>query len=148
MTNSFLNSLNTAAANTSVSHTENGAVGYIRTRHALTDFFFKVGSMRSWSDEQIVSAFMEAYAEDKNRALELLFLVRDCRGGQGEKRVFTVVFSWLAKTNPDFACALLKLVPEYGSWKSFFDLMSFFLSASVAFVNDWLIFSPLQNYVE
>ena len=130
MTNSFLNSLNNAAATTSTAITENGATGFARTRHALTDFFFKVGSMRAWSNEQIINEFMQAYAEDKQHAVELMFLVRDCRGGQGEKRVFTVIFNWLAKTNPDLACALLKLVPEYGSWKTFFDLMGLFLSTS------------------
>lgn len=92
-TNKFLTSLEKADSEESVSVTENGALGYARSGHSLTDFFFKVGSMRKWDAEKIKTAFSEVYAEDKQRALELMFFVRDCRGGQGEKRVFNVILA-------------------------------------------------------
>jgi len=129
-TNKFLTSLKKVDAENSVSVTENGALGYARSGHALTDFFFKVGSMRNLGIDEIQRDFAEVYAEDKQRALELMFFVRDCRGGQGEKRVFEAVFGWLADNDPASAISLLPLIPEYGSWKTFFDLTSYFLSAS------------------
>lgn len=129
-TNKFLSSLKKADARESVSITENGAVGYARSGHALTDFFFKVGSMRKAGPIEIANAFAEVYAEDKQRALELMFFIRDCRGGQGEKHVFNAIFGWVIKNDPSAAISLLSLVPEYGSWKSFFELTPYFLSAS------------------
>lgn len=129
-TNKFLSSLKKADAKESVSITENGAVGYARSGHALTDFFFKVGSMRKAGPIEIANTFAEVYAEDKQRALELMFFIRDCRGGQGEKHVFNAIFGWVVKNDPSAAISLLSLVPEYGSWKSFFELTPYFLSAS------------------
>lgn len=129
-TNKFLSSLKKADARESISITENGAVGYARSGHALTDFFFKVGSMRKAGPIEIANAFAEVYAEDKQRALELMFFIRDCRGGQGEKHVFNAIFGWVVKNDPSAAISLLSLVPEYGSWKSFFELTPYFLSAS------------------
>ena len=130
MTNKFLTSLKQSDANNSISVTENGAIGYARSGHALTDFFFKVGSMRNADPSQIEIDFAEVYAEDPKRALELMFFIRDCRGGQGEKFVFNTIFGWLCKSHPDNAVSLLSLIPEYGSWKTFFDLTPYFLSAS------------------
>lgn len=129
-TNPFISSLKKVDAEESVSVTENGALGYARSGHALTDFFFKVGSMRKIGPLEIQRDFAEVYAEDKQRALELMFFVRDCRGGQGEKHVFNACFGWLIKNHPEAAISLLSLIPEYGSWKSFFDLTPYFLSAS------------------
>lgn len=130
MTNKFLSSLKKADAQKSISITENGAVGYARSGHALTDFFFKVGSMRKMSANEITDAFAEVYAEDKQRALELMFFIRDCRGGQGEKHVFNAIFGWVVKNDPSATISLLSLIPEYGSWKTFFELTPCFLSAS------------------
>lgn len=129
-TNKFLSTLKSTDAQESVSVTENGALGYARSGHALTDFFFKVGSMRTWDVNKIQIAFAETYAEDSARALELMFFVRDCRGGQGEKRTFNAIFGWLLENHEAEAISLLPLIPEYGSWKTFFELTPFFLSAS------------------
>lgn len=128
--NKFLNGLAKAASDESISITENGAAGYARTNHALTDFFYKIGSMRSWDSKKIINEFMPVYAEDKRRAFELLFFIRDCRGGQGERRVFNILFGWIIKTDPSAAIALLPLIPEFGSWKAFFEMTPYFLSAS------------------
>lgn len=129
-TNKFLSSLKKADSDNSISVTENGALGYARSGHKLTDFFFKVGSMRNLGPIEIANDFAEVYAEDKQRALELMFFVRDCRGGQGEKHVFNAIYGWLVKNDPSAAISLLSLIPEYGSWKTFFDLTPYFLSAS------------------
>lgn len=125
-TNPFAEALKAEDSNESVSVTENGAVGYARTSSRLVDFFFKVGSMRSMSEEDIKTQFAEAYAEDAERAIELMYFVRDCRGGAGEKRVFKVCFDWLIQNAPADARDLLVLIPEYGSWKSFFELTDSF----------------------
>lgn len=142
----FIKALNAEAAETSVSVTENGALGYARTEHRLTDFFFKIGSMRKWTDQQIISEFLPVYAEDKERAIELLFFLRDCRGGLGERRVFEVLYSWLVREDSATAAKLIDLIPEYGSWKTFFKLTPVFAKAGgnilanviSKFIKQWL----------
>lgn len=126
MTNKFAQALKVEDSDMSRSTTENGALGFARTSSRLVDFFFKVGSMRAMSPADISSQFAEAYAENPARALELLFMVRDCRGGMGEKRTFNICFDWLVNNFPGDAYNLVKLVPEYGSWKTFFELTNSF----------------------
>lgn len=122
MTNKFAQALKVEDSNESRSITENGALGLAKTKSRLVDFFFKVGSMRNMSPADIATQFAEAYAENSARALELLFMVRDCRGGMGEKRTFNVCFDWLVRNFPGDANDLVRLIPEYGSWKTFFEL--------------------------
>ena len=126
MTNKFAQALKNEDSRQSVSVTENGALGFARTKSSLVDFFFKVGSMRNMPETQIESAFAEAYAEDPLHALELMHFIRDCRGGMGEKRVFKICFDWLVQNFPGDACNLVNLIPEYGSWKTFFELTDTF----------------------
>lgn len=130
-TNPFAEALKAEDSKESVSVTENGALGYARTDSRLVDFFFKVGSMRSMSEDDIKAQFGEAYAEDAHRAIELMYFVRDCRGGVGEKRVFKVCFDWMVCNAPADAVYLLPLIPEYGSWKSFFELTDSFRKAAM-----------------
>lgn len=124
--NRFINGIKNADAETSVSVTENGALGFSKTNSRLVDFFFHIGSMRSWDKSKIASDFAEAYAENPQRAIETMFLARDCRGGMGEKNVFNVCFDWLVRNYPGDAKDVLHLIPEYGSWKTFFDLTDSF----------------------
>lgn len=145
MTNKFAKALKKEDSLESFSTTENGAVGYSRTNSRLVDFFFKVGSMRAMDPNKISSLFAEAYAEDPLNAMKLMFFARDVRGGMGEKKVFNVCFDWLIRNYPGDAIDLLGLIPEYGSWKTFFDLTDSFQknpkvrAAANGFVKDtWL----------
>ena len=126
MSNPFAAALQAQNSDSLVGNTENGAVGFVGTKSKLLDFFFHAGSMRNWANVQIATDFAEAYAEDPLNALVCLFFVRDCRGGMGEKRVFSVCFDWLVRNNPEKAIALTSLIPEYGSWKTFFGLTDSF----------------------
>ena len=67
-TNRFLAGLKSEDARESRAVTENGAVGYGKTKKRLVDFFFNIGSMRNWEEDRIATAFAEAYAEDAQRA--------------------------------------------------------------------------------
>ena len=129
--NKFADALKEIDSEESVSITENGAYGYKNTSSRLVDFFFQMGSARILPASNIIGSFGEAYAEDPARAAELLFLLRDCRGGLGEKRAFETCFDWLVRRQPDVAVKLLPLIPEYGSWKTFFSLTDTFSKSKV-----------------
>ena len=50
--------------------TENGAVAYATSGHALLDMNFKVSSYRNMSETQILNDFVKAYAETPELAIK------------------------------------------------------------------------------
>ena len=98
-------------------YTENGAKVHSTTGSELVDFFAQGGAMRGQTEENILNLFFKAYRENKIKAIQMLFYFRDVRGGQGERRLFRVVMSRLAETDPEYVRKILALVPEYGRWE-------------------------------
>jgi len=96
--------------------TENGAVGYRTSGKKLLDMNFAVSSLRTASDYEIKRRFAEVCGEDLNTAIVWLFFARDCREGQGERRLFRVCMAYLAEEWPDKVRAVLPLIAEYGRW--------------------------------
>ena len=97
-------------------YTENGAIKRNSTLNGLMDLFALGGSYRNRSDEDCITLFKAAFAEDEVHALKCLFYLRDIRGGQGERRFFRVVTHWMASYQTDAMRRNLKFVPEYGRW--------------------------------
>lgn len=106
-----------------LTHTENGAVTYISTQSACLDLFATVGALRGADDAEIEARFVRAYTEDPDLAMKLLFFARDIRGGIGERRVFRVILSWLAKNEPQSVEKNLKYVAEFGRFDDLLCLM-------------------------
>lgn len=93
--------------------TENGALGYASSGHALLDLNFMVSSLRNCTEEEIYGYFLNAFAEDANLAMKWLFYVRDVRGGLGERRTFRAIYSRLPKQIGE---RFLHFIPEYGRY--------------------------------
>lgn len=111
--NTFMNGL---IDETNVAMTENGAVTHRTTKSAVLDMFALCGAYRNRSESDCILAFKNAYEENATLALKCLFYLRDCRGGQGERRFFRVCFRWLAETYPEAAIRNLDNVSEFGRW--------------------------------
>lgn len=106
--------------------TENGAIMHTSTGSSFLDAFWKISSCRNMSEDEIIQIFASCFKEDFILACKLLFYIRDCRQGCGEKRTFQILFNWLMNktnlpygfsTNYEARKAFIKLLPEYGSWK-------------------------------
>lgn len=110
---SYLDNLKNA---TNFTHTENGAVTHKTTHSDLLDMFALGGAYRNRDDLDCVNLFKNAFEENPVYALKCLFYLRDCRGGQGERRFFRVCFRWLSFAHSNVAKAVLPLIPEYGRW--------------------------------
>lgn len=123
--NSFINALENE---TNYNRTENGALAHKTTRSKVYDMFALGGAYRNRSDEDCIFLFKEAYDENPTLAVKCLFYLRDCRGGQGERRFFRVCFKWFCNAYPTHAISLLPLVSEYGRWD---DLIYCTLNTSV-----------------
>ena len=89
----------------------------------LLDMFGRAGSMRQASviDKEIM--FSEAFKENPDLAVKLLFYVRDIRGGYGEKDTFKQMFRHLAEINKDSVVKNLWAVLEFGCAKDLYSLI-------------------------
>lgn len=103
-------------------HTENGALTYDSTQSKLLDLFALGGAYRSRSDEDCVQLFKEAFEEDWFNAIRCLFYLRDCRGGQGERRFFRTCYKWLACNHTGIAMKYLRHIAFYGRYDDYFEL--------------------------
>lgn len=115
-TNKFLKSL---YDETSMGRTENDAVTFIRSGSPLLDFFAQAGSMRK-NINKALDLFKKAFAEDREKAVKILFYLRDIRGGQGERDLFRTCLEWLGTTYRDVFEKIARHIPEYGRWDDMF----------------------------
>lgn len=117
MSNDFMSAMKKSLNDEyNVAFTENGASGYRTTGKSLLDLNFAVASLRKATPGDIATRFTRAFFEDRIAAMKWLFFARDIRGGLGERRLFRVVFQYMAKSDPNYIKPLIKLVPEYGRW--------------------------------
>ena len=117
--NTFMNSLQNTY---NYKRTENQALAHKSTGSAVYDMFALGSAYRSRSDVDCILLFKNAFEEDETLALKCLFYIRDCRGGQGERRFFRVCMRWLAENYPERAAALAEYVPEYGRYDDWFKI--------------------------
>ena len=133
--NSFINAMN------NIEYTANGAISNASSGSAIVDFFFHGAAMRNEPNEQrIINLFNNAFEENPDYAIRILFYIRDVRGGQGERRVFRIILKNFVNSNPDWVVDHLHLIPEYGRWDDMFELIynSKISEEVVAFINKQL----------
>lgn len=111
--NTFMNGLQNAS---NYAVTENGALARKTTRSAVYDMFALGGAYRKRTDEDCILLFKNALEENETLALKCLFYLRDCRGGQGERRFFRVCYKWLAEKQPAVARRNFEQISEYGRY--------------------------------
>ncbi len=96
--------------------TENGAVTLKTSNSDCVDLFATIGALRSETEDEIITRFMRAFAENQDIATKLLFYARDVRGGLGERRVFRAIIKWLANNHPSTVRKNLSYIAEYGRY--------------------------------
>ena len=103
--------------------TENGAATLKTTQSDCLDLFATIGALRRANEQEIITRFIRAFAENKDIAVKSLFFARDIRGGLGERKVFRVILNWLACNSPETVRKNLTYIAEYGRYD---DLLSLF----------------------
>lgn len=103
--------------------TENGMATNSSSLNACVDLFFTIGAMRGQDKTRLISKFSLALLNDSNRALKILFWVRDIRGGAGERQIFKDIMVYLAENHPDFLRNNIPYISEYGRWDDLFVLI-------------------------
>lgn len=102
------------------SYTANGMLTNSTSLDACVDLFFLGGATRRWYIDSIQNIWVKAYTENPSLAIKILFWIRDCRGGAGEKRFFQTVMSYVYKTDRDLYSHLVIHVEKFGYWKDIF----------------------------
>lgn len=100
--------------------TDNGALSHATTGSALLDFFSNVS--RNTEPDVLDSLLERAWNCDRLDTLKLIFHLRDCRGGKGEKKQFQNCLKWLSNKSADDLRRNLHLVPEFGYYKDLLTL--------------------------
>lgn len=96
--------------------TENQETAFRSSGDKSLDLFVKV--VRNSPTKTIVDKFVEAYNENPNLALRVLFNFRDIRNGKGEKLISFVILFWLKYHQPDIYNAIIfQMVNDLGCWK-------------------------------
>lgn len=106
--------------------TENGATGYSTTGNDLVDLNFRVPSNHNNVKEEDIKKFIQVLKDDLVTGLKWMFYLRDIREGLGERDSFVSFFWVLNEYNPEVACKVLPLIPEYGRWKDVIDILAEF----------------------
>lgn len=142
-----MNKFMKAMGDGNMTYTENGALTHKSSNSAIVDFFFHGAALRTEKDEhRIINLFADAFKEDPTTALRILFYIRDIRGGQGERRTFRIMLSYLILNHPDWLIKNMKLIPEYGRWDDLFILRNTSLEAHmIDFIKKQLM-EDLDNY--
>jgi hypothetical protein len=111
--------------------TTNGAKAFKSTQSAVLDLFSQGGAMRSRSDNDIITLFSKAYAEDATLALRTIFYLRDITQGQGERKFFRLAIRHLAVHNKESLVKNLHLIPQFGRWDDLWVLLDTDVKANV-----------------
>lgn len=120
MTNTFVSALEEQF---NYKFTENMGIALKSTGSKVYDLFAFGAAYRNRSDADCILLFKNAYEEDPTLALKCLFYIRDCRGGQGERRFFRVCLKWLANNYSDVVIKNIKNIPTFGRWDDLYVLV-------------------------
>ena len=137
--------------NNLLNETKEGASQFKSTYNYALDFFSKAGSIFTTDKKQsfynedvsIDEMFQSVWLNDKELALKLLFWLRDCRGGAGNRSSFKHILRWVAKQHPNYLKDNLELIPLYGRWDDLTSLFNTPLEAHAAKL--WCVAINEQN---
>lgn len=99
--------------------TTNGALSHSPDSGRMLLFFRTV---RDTSEEELNRFILSSWDESPEDTLKLIFHLRNCRGGKGEKKQGINAVKWLQRHAPHTFSDNIKYLPEYGYYK---DLLSF-----------------------
>lgn len=105
--------------------TENNAPARTTTGDNLIDLFAVIGAMREREESDIVSMWENAYRENAELAVRMIFYAGDIRGiGLGERRTFRILIKHLANIHPSIMRKNIVNIPYYNRWDSLYELVA------------------------
>lgn len=102
-----------------VTYTENKAVSYASadsTGRYAARLALSFHACRGLNVPRLYELLSNSAKENLLDTIVLLFQLRDCRGGKGEKALGRHALEWLLENYPTEFVKILPLIPEYGRW--------------------------------
>ena len=107
--------------------TNEGALAHEHSLDHHVEFFSKAGSLfvkgknskrNDFYDnsESALSLFQKCWIVEKEKAMKLLFWLRDPRGGAGNRSAFRECIKWLAESQSAWVSENIKMIVENGRW--------------------------------
>ena len=105
--------------------TNEGAFAFKNALNMCVEFFSKAGSMYDTPTKKpyyvtntttAKELFIAAFKEDPVTSLKLLFWLRDCRGGAGNRSGARSIITYLADNATELMKANMHLIPVHGRW--------------------------------
>lgn len=131
-----------------VSITENGAIGYKSSGHALVDINYMTSSLRKKTDKELINLFQAAYYESPMYAWKWLFFLRDIRGGMGERYTFRRIIKYMADFRPHEMALFIPYIAEYGRYDDTWVLLDTQLNSIVIKMINAQLQEDIKNYTE
>lgn len=131
-----------------VSITENGAIGYKSSGHALVDINYMTSSLRKKTDKELINLFQAAYYENPMYAWKWLFFLRDIRGGMGERDTFHRIIKYMADFRPHEMTLFIPYIAEYGRYDDTWVLLDTQLNSIVIKMINAQLQEDIKNYTE
>lgn len=131
-----------------VSITENGAIGYKSSGHALVDINYMTSSLRKKTDKELINLFQAAYYESPMYAWKWLFFLRDIRGGMGERDTFHRIIKYMADFRPHEMTLFIPYIAEYGRYDDTWVLLDTQLNSIVIKMINAQLQEDIKNYTE
>jgi len=103
--------------------TENGMTTNSTSLNACVDLFYNIGAARRMSEDELNQLFLNAFLENSDLAMKILFWARDIRGGAGERKAFRTIIKEVAKGSPKTLKYNLKYIPEFGRWDDLLEMI-------------------------
>ena len=120
---SFATAMHTEQAD---SRTENGARSYSTPDESIMRGLIKLmfKGVRNLSVGSLHKMLEESYDKTPAETIVLIFNLRHCRGGKGERQLGREALSWLMCKQPDLMPRLIRFIPEMGRWDDLVYLMT------------------------
>jgi hypothetical protein len=107
--------------------TNEGALAHEHSLDHHVEFFSKAGSLFTKgkkskrqdyyaNSESALSLFQKCWIVDREKAMRLLFWLRDPRGGAGNRSAFRECINWVATTQAPWVSENIKMIVENGRW--------------------------------
>ena len=123
------------ATQNQTTRTENGMLTRRSSANACVDLFYTIGTRPS---DEIIPAFAQAHAEERELALRIAQWARDVRGGAGMRDTFRTILTYLEQVDVAGARALLPNIPVIGRWDDLLVLRGALKSAAFDLIAEGL----------
>lgn len=114
--------------------TTNGAPTLRSSLNNIVDFFFFAGASRTRSADEHKNMFRNAFMQNGMLATQALLWARDIRGGAGERKVFRSILKDIRANHSGRWLHMLPVIPEVGSWKDLFSVVTVPTAYEINFV--------------